>query len=159
MTLNRDTLVAIGLLVITGGLMVVSFDIREPDYGQLSPAAWPRAILVALGALSFLYLVQSVRQGADAPNVDAPKGLGAFISYWRNVLWCFGLFLVYLLIMPYLGILLAGMLFVFALLSALGGLRSTPLHLAITVIAFGGMWAIFAFALRVPLPKGDWTGF
>ena len=40
MTLNRDSIVAIVLLCACGGLAVASFDIREPDYGQLSPATW-----------------------------------------------------------------------------------------------------------------------
>ena len=39
---NRDTLVAIFLLVICGVFLVASFEIREPDYGQLSPAALAR---------------------------------------------------------------------------------------------------------------------
>ena len=42
MPFNRDSIVALCLILASAGLMVASFDIREPDYGQLSPAAWPR---------------------------------------------------------------------------------------------------------------------
>ena len=74
MALNRDTLCAIVLLLVSGGLMMASFEIREPNYGQLSPAAWPRVIVGAMAVLSLIYLLQSLRQGPDAPNPDAPKG-------------------------------------------------------------------------------------
>ena len=159
MTLNRDTFAAIFLLLICGGLFVASLDIREPDYGQLSPATWPRVILGVFGFLSLIYLVQSLRQGPDAPNPDAPDSLSAFLGYWRNVIWCFVLFGAYLLAIPYVGMLLGGMTFVFALLTALGGVQRTPVHLGIAVVSVGGMWMLFTLALGVILPRGDWTGF
>ena len=159
MALNRDTIVAVFLLLICGGLGWASLDIREPDYGVLSPAAWPRVILGVMAFLSLIYLIQSLRQGPDAPNPEAPKSVGEFFAYWRNVIWCFVLFGVYLVAIPYLGILVGGMAFVFALLTALGGFRNWLLHILIAAISVGGMWAVFTFALRVFLPRGEWTGF
>jgi len=61
--INRDTLVAIFLLVVCGVFLTASFDIREPDYGQLNPATWPRTIIGVLTLLSLIYLVQSIRKG------------------------------------------------------------------------------------------------
>ena len=169
--LSQDTIIAIFLLLASGGLMIASFDIREPDYGQLSPAAWPRTIVAALGVLSFLYLLQSLRAGApastDSPgereegelskNKVKPGGAAAFWGYWRNVIWCFVLFLAYLLTMPYLGMLIGGVGFAFLLMTALGGHapRQLALHAAIALIAVGGMWALFTFGLKVPLPPGQ----
>ena len=172
-SLNRDTIVAIFLLLVSGALMIASFDIREPDYGQLSPAAWPRVIVAALGFLSLLYLLQSLGSGRrTAPGADLskqhaeteasnnktkPGGAAAFWGYWRNVIWCFLLFLGYLLTMPYLGMLIGGVAFAFLLMTALGGHapRQLVLHAAIAVIAVGGMWALFTFGLKVPLPSGQ----
>ena len=171
--LSQDTIIAILLLLISGGLMIASFGIREPDYGQLSPAAWPRTIVAALGVLSFLYLIQSLRAGSGTPdNVDLPDdaatsepqqakvepgGAAAFFGYWRNVIWCFVLFLAYLLSMPFLGMLIGGVAFAFLLMTALGGHspRQLALHAAIAVVAVGGMWALFTFGLKVPLPAGQ----
>ena len=68
---NRDTVVAILLLVGCGVLLNASFDIREPDYGQLSPAAWPRTVVGFLTFLSLLYLVQSIRRGVPESPVEA----------------------------------------------------------------------------------------
>ena len=61
MSLNRDSLVALFLILVSGSLMLASLDIREPDYGVLSPAAWPRLIIIILGGLSVVYLLQSIR--------------------------------------------------------------------------------------------------
>ena len=159
MTLNRDTLVAIFLLLVCGGLGWASLEIREPNYGQLSPATWPRLIVAVMAGLSLLYLIQSLRQGADAPNPDSPKTPGEFYAYWRNVIWVFVLFGAYLLIIPHLGMLVGGVLFVFLVLSALGGWRPALLHGAIALISVGGMWLLFTHALRVILPRGELTGF
>ena len=159
MTLNRDTIVAVFLLLICGGLWWASLDIREPNYGQLSPATWPRLIVFVMAGLSLLYLLQSLRQGPDEPNPDAPKTMSEFFSHWRNVIWVFVLFGAYLLIIPYLGMLVGGVLFVFCVLSALGGWRRVILHGAIALVSVGGMWLLFTNALRVILPRGEWTGF
>lgn len=171
--LNQDTILAIILLLASGILMIVSFQIREPDYGQLSPAAWPRVVVVALGILSFLYFLQSIRAAARTPgsvdlpeNADAsgspsskaePGGAAAFFVYWRNVIWCFVLFLLYLLTMPYLGMLIGGVTFAFLLMTALGGWtpRQLLLHAGIALICVGGVWALFTFGLKVPLPAGQ----
>ena len=47
--------------------------------------------------------------------------------------------------------------FAFLLMTALGGWepRRLLLHAAIAVICVGGMWALFAFGLKVPLPPGQ----
>ncbi|MEM7177687.1 MAG: tripartite tricarboxylate transporter TctB family protein [Pseudomonadota bacterium] len=159
MTLNRDTIVAIVLLLICGGLMAASFQIREPDYGQLSPAAWPRAIVVAMTLLSAIYLVQSLRAGPDQETDEGTKTWGEFFAHWQNVIYVFALFLGYLLIIPWLGMLIGGTLFVFLVLTALGEIRNTLLHLAIAVVSIGGIWLLFTHALGVLLPRGDLTGF
>ena len=159
MVMNRDTYAAVLLLLICGGLAWASLDIREPDYGQLSPATWPRVIIGVMSVLCLLYLIQSLRQGPDKPDPDAPSGLTALLGYWRNVIWVFVLFLIYLLSIPYVGMLIGGTVFVFALLTALGGVRAAALHVAIAVVSVGGMWSLFTFGLRVILPRGEWTGF
>lgn len=158
MSLNRDSLVAIVLVLISGGLMAASFDISEPNYGQLSPAAWPRAVIAGLGLLSVIYLIQSLRQGPDAPREKRTDDLSMW-EQWQNVVWVFLFFLLYLLAIPFVGMLIGGMCFVFLLLTALGGIRQALLHGAIAVLSVGLVWAAFTYALGVNLPRGDWTGF
>ncbi|MEM7777779.1 MAG: tripartite tricarboxylate transporter TctB family protein [Pseudomonadota bacterium] len=159
--INRDALIAITLLVITGTFFWASFDIREPDYGQLSPAAWPRMILVVLGILSFLMLVQAIRQtppAVDAPPVDAEStSLVSTLTSWRNPVFCFVAFLGFLLALPHLGMLVGGVLFVFVLLTLLGGVspRLLLVHALIATGSIGAMWSLFTFGLRVILPTGS----
>jgi len=165
--LNQDVILAILLLLISGGLMVASFDIREPDYGQLSPATWPRVIVAVLGFLSLIYLLQAVTTAggnlpeaydrAESPKANVePAGVAGFFGYWRNVIWCFVLFLGYLLALPVFGMLIGGVTFAFLLMNALGGWtpRQLVLHAIIALVAVGGMWALFTFGLKVPLPPG-----
>jgi len=162
---NRDTVVAILLLVGCGVLLNASFDIREPDYGQLSPAAWPRAIVGVLTFLSLIYLVQSIRRGVPVepaePAETTPRGFGEWIAHWRNVFWVFALFLAYLLALPWLGMLVGGMAFVFLLLNALGGWSpgKLALHAVLAGVSVGGMWSIFTFGLGVLLPRGELFGW
>ena len=103
---------------------------------------------------SLALLAQAVGRGRAA--VERPEG--SWIARYRNALWCYGLFALFLISLPYLGMLVGGALFVFACLTALGapGWRSVPLHAAIAVVSVGAMWAVFTFALRVFLPEGEW---
>ncbi len=163
--LNRDAVIAIVLLMACGIFFWSTFSIRVPDYGQLKPSTWPRIILAVLTLLSTIYLVQSLRRGPapeDEPGRDdhgpAPApGLIGWILYWRNPLWCFGLFFAYLVTLPILGSLIGGVLFVFTLMGVLGGWSPRHLlqHAALALISVGGMWSIFTFGLGVILPPGE----
>lgn len=164
---NRDTLAAIALLVVTGVFFIATFDIRTPDYGQLNPAVWPRAVLGILAFLLLIYLVQSLRRGdedhgeqQDEDFFEGDGTIGHRARAWRNVFWCFGLFLVYLLALPWLGMLVAGMAFVFLLLTALGGWtpRLMAVHAAVAALTVGGMWSLFTYGLGVFLPRGELFG-
>ena len=158
---NRDTVVAILLLVGCGILLNASFDIREPDYGQLSPAAWPRTIVGVITLLSLIYLVQSIRRGVpEEPGEKVTRGLGEWIAHWRNVFFVFALFLAYLVALPWLGMLVGGVAFVFLLLNALGGWSPNrlALHAVIAGVSVGGMWSVFTYGLGVLLPRGELFG-
>lgn len=169
--LNRDAVIAIVLLMACGILFWSTFSIRVPDYGQLKPSTWPRTVLVLLSVLSVIYLVQSLREGAapkDAYDGDnggeggygaAPDrtGLVGWFVHWRNPLWCFALFFVYLLTLPYLGSLIGGVGFVFMLMGVLGGWAPRRMieHAAVAFVTVGGMWGIFTYVLGVILPPGE----
>ena len=157
--LNQDTLVAIVLLVFCGVCFWASFDIRQPDYGVLLPSTWPRVILGVLSLLSFTYLVQAIRRDRTGTSTTPETRLTSvsdWLRYWRNPLYCFGLFLAYLQMLPILGMLLAGMAFVFLLQSLLGGWhpRRLLMHALVAILSVGGMWSVFTFGLDVMLPSG-----
>ena len=153
---NRDVFIAIVLLLLCGAFLTASFYVREVDYGILTPAAWPQIILVALTILSMIYLVQSLRQGAP-PGGATPVSIKGVLEKYRNPLWCYALFLLFLLTLDYLGMLIGGVLFVFCLLKAIGGAsqRNLITHALIAVIMIGAMWALFTYALGVIFPQGE----
>ena len=139
--------------------MVASFDIREPDYGVLSPAAWPRLIIIIMGVLSVLYFVQSLRMPKTDTSNTQKKNLFEFVDYWRNVFAVFIIFAVYLVALPFLGMLIGNIAFSFVLLSVLGGWRPFIVHGLVAIGTSGGMWLLFTYALEVFLPRGSLTGF
>ncbi len=139
--------------------MVASFDIREPDYGVLSPAAWPRLIIIIMGVLSVLYFVQSLRMPKTDTSNTQKKNLFEFMDYWRNVFAVFIIFAAYLVALPFLGMLIGNIAFSFVLLSVLGGWRPFIVHGLVAIGTSGGMWLLFTYALEVFLPRGSLTGF
>ena len=159
MTFNRDSVVALCLIMASGGLMVASFDIREPDYGVLSPAAWPRLVIIIMGILSVLFFVQSLRMPKTDTSSTQKKNLVEFMDYWRNVFAVFIIFAAYLVALPFLGMLIGNIAFSFVLLSVLGGWRPLIVHGLVAIGTSGGMWLLFTYALEVFLPRGSLTGF
>ncbi len=154
---NRDTVIAILLLLLCGLFIWASFDIRQPDYGILGPAAWPRAVLAVLTFFCLIYLFQSLRAGPGAKGDSEAAGLRGWFSRYRNPLWCYGIYLAFLVTLPYLGALIGGIALVFALLTVLGGFkpRQLLLHAVVASLSMGAMWALFTFGLRVILPQGE----
>ena len=156
--LNRDTYVAIFLLVFCGVFIWASLDIRTPGYGVLKPSTWPQVILGALTFLCFIFLVQSIKAGPDEIDVDPTRepGLIGFIKYWRNPIICFVMFFLFLWSLPILGMLIGGSSFVFILMTLLGGWapRQLLIHAVVSVCAIGAMWSLFTFGLEVMLPEG-----
>ncbi len=152
--LNRDTIIAIGLLVFTGILAWATLQIRDPDYGTLPPSAWPQIIVAALGVFSLIYFGQSLRAGKDESSDDTPKE--GFFAKYRNPLLCYAIYFLFLLTLPFFGALIGGVLLVFLLLSVLGGWSGKLMirHALIAVISMGAMWSLFTFGLRVILPQG-----
>ncbi len=153
---NRDTITAVVLVVFTCVFYAATFSIRKTAYGTVGSELWPRAILVGLGALSLLYLINALR-GRHQAEETRGGGLIGWFSTYRNALVSFGMYGLFLITLPYLGMLIASILFVFLLLNLLGGwdARRMAIHGAIAVIAMGAMWAVFTFGLRVILPEGE----
>ena len=156
---NRDSIIAILLLMMCGTFFVASFDIRVPDYGTLPPTAWPRAILTLLSILSAIYLVQSIKNPPE--SMKTTGGLKGLISEFKNPIWCFALYLAFLITLPVLGMLIGGILFVFCMLTVLSGAGRSKflLHGVIAVLSVGLMWSLFTYALNVMLPEGMLISF
>ncbi len=156
-----DTLVAIFLLLFCGVFLTASFSIRETSYASLGAEVWPRVILIFLTLLSLGYLVQALRHERSEQTEEAPRGLKQWFFHHLNAVWCFVWFGLFLLSLPYLGMLVGGMLFVYVTLTSLGrrDFHGHLVHAAIAVVSVGTMWAIFTYGLKVFLPTGSIVSF
>ena len=161
---SRDTIVSIVLLLFCGFLIRAGFLIRDPQFGELPPAAWPQAVSYVLTVFCLIYFVQSIlanRVDIAAAGSDTSRvrhtGIGDWLRYYSNPIACFFLYFVFLYTLPFFGTLIGGTLLVFALLSLLGGVapKKLVLHAVIAVISVGAMWSLFTFGLRVLLPRGE----
>ncbi|WP_339855297.1 tripartite tricarboxylate transporter TctB family protein [uncultured Nisaea sp.] len=153
--LNRDTLVSLLLLVFCGVMISASLEIEDTSYGTMQSSVWPQAVLGILTVFCLAMFGQSVLKPAVAkPESSAASG---GIGRYRNAITVYILFFLFLVTMPYLGMLLGGVGFVFLALTLLGEpeLKRVPLHLAIAVGMVGLMWTIFTFGLGVLLPDGE----
>ena len=158
--LSRDTLVSILLLLFCGFLIWAGTQIRDPQFGELSPAAWPKAVTYVLTVFCFLYFLQSIRANGTATlatETGRQPGMIAWLRYYLNPIVCFVFYFLFLLTLPLIGTLIGGILLVFALLSVLGGMRPKQMliHALIAAISVGAMWSLFTFGLGVLLPRGE----
>jgi putative tricarboxylic transport membrane protein len=151
--LNRDSVVAAALLIASGVLFWDTFQWRRTPYATMASSIWPRFVLVVFFALCAVYFIRSLQAGATG---EAKASLTGWLAYYRNPLWCYGLFLLFLVAIPYIGMLVGGVLFVWAVQAAVGdrALRAQWRHAAIAVASVGVMWLIFTYAIGVILPAG-----
>jgi putative tricarboxylic transport membrane protein len=155
MRINRDVIVAIVLLITCGFFISESFVIREATLGQMSSALWPLIILVPLTVLSFIFLVTSLFQ--ERSEGEKKGGFVGWLKYYKNPIFIFGFFAIFVATLPLFGMLVGGLLFVFVTLSYFGGWdrRSLVIHGVIACVTVGFMWSVFTFALGVILPQGE----
>jgi putative tricarboxylic transport membrane protein len=152
--LNRDSIVATVLLIAGGVLFWDTFQWRRTPYATMASSVWPRFVLIIFFALCAVYLVRSLVKGAAGESKATFLG---WLTYYRNPLWCYGLFFLFLVTLPYLGILIGGILFVWAVQAVVGErtVRAQLRHATIAIASVGFMWLVFTYALDVILPAGS----
>ena len=153
--LNRDTVTAVLLLLFCGLLFQQTFFVRKVPFSIMGSEVWPRVILTALCILLLIYLFKSLI--TPPKNATEKRSLRVWLEMYRNPVLCFGMFFLFLLALPYVGILIGGILFVFITQTLIGSRdkRSLILHALVSVGAVGGMWAVFRFGLGVVMPTGS----
>lgn len=157
MNINKDTIVAIFLLLFCGIMINNSFEIEDPGYQGMKASFWPTVILCLLSVMCLVMLIKSVVYKTDN-NLDAiDENTSNIFFKFKNALICFFMFVLFLTFLDYLGMLIGGILFVFGLLTLLGGTSPKKLfnHFIISIITIGIMWSIFTFGLKVILPEGE----
>ena len=151
---SLDAIVAAVLLIAGGVLFWDTFQWRHTPFATMASSVWPRFVLVIFFALCAIYLVRSLVRG---PGDEVRRSLREWLAYYRNPLWCYGLFLAFLMTLPYLGMLVGGIMFVWLVQVIVGerGLGAQVRHAAIAVASVGFMWLVFTYAIGVILPAGS----
>jgi putative tricarboxylic transport membrane protein len=102
---------------------------------------------VAMAVLAALLLVRAVRESESGP-AWLPRGRGAV-----RFLGVLGASVVFVALMPWLGMVLGTVLFIIVILKALEG-HSWPTAIAVALGTAAVNWAVFTWWLRVPFPTG-----
>ena len=157
MNIKKDTIVAISLLLFCGIMINSSFDIEDPGYQGMKASFWPTIVLCLLSIMCLVMLIKSVVTEAENNLNSNDTNLTNIFFKFKNASICFLMFVLFLAFLDYLGMLIGGVLFVFGLLTMLGGfeLKKIINHFIISIITIGIMWSIFTFGLKVILPEGE----
>jgi len=157
MNIKKDTIVAIFLLLFCGIMINSSFDIEDPGYQGMKASFWPTIVLCLLSIMCLVMLIKSVVTEAENNLNPNDTNLTNVFFKFKNASICFLMFVLFLAFLDYLGMLIGGVLFVFGLLTMLGGfeLKKIINHFIISIITIGIMWSIFTFGLKVILPEGE----
>ena len=157
MNIKKDTIVAIFLLLFCGIMINSSFDIEDPGYQGMKASFWPTIVLCLLSIMCLVMLIKSVVTEAENNLNSNDTNLKNVFFKFKNASICFLMFVLFLAFLDYLGMLIGGVLFVFGLLTMLGGfeLKKIINHFIISIITIGIMWSIFTFGLKVILPEGE----
>jgi len=150
--IGRDGLAGLVCLAGALGLLWASREIPHPPLVPIGPAFYPRLLFVATAALGAALVVADLRARRRAPPAPAQ---------YRGVLLTFGLFGLYVGLLPLLGYRLATALFVGALQAALEPPRGRAwLRVAVVAVATSAVtYLVFERYLSVLLPRGRLTGF
>ena len=157
MNIKKDTIVAIFLLLFCGIMINSSFDIEDPGYQGMKASFWPTIVLCLLSIMCLVMLIKSVVTEAENNLNSNDTNLTNVFFKFKNASICFLMFVLFLAFLDYFGMLIGGVLFVFGLLTMLGGfeLKKIINHFIISIITIGIMWSIFTFGLKVILPEGE----
>ncbi len=152
--LSLDTMVATALLIMGGVLFWDTFQWRRTPYATMASSVWPRFVLVVFFALCAIYLIRSLYKG---PSGKTRRTFLEWVAYYRNPMACYGLFFLFLVTLPYFGILIGGILFVWAVQAVVGErtARAQLRHATIAIASVGAMWLIFTYAIGVILPESS----
>jgi len=152
--LSRDGVA--GLVCLVGSLLLlwVSRGLPQPALVPIGPGFYPRILFGVTAVLSAALLVADVWRRGRHPA--RPPG-----SY-RLVLLAFGIFTVYVFVLPLVGYRVATVLFVGALQATLEPPRTVRAGAVVAACALGCMlvtYYLFEAYLNVLLPRGRLTGF
>ncbi len=151
-----ERITAIVLLALCVLWIKLAVDLPFPAFARVAkmgPGHYPIAVAGLLASLAVLLLWQTFRCEKHAASAEDDEEQSRNPQGFRHLIIGFGFFLVYVILVPLIGFVLASMVFVFCFIRLIGQfnyLLSGALALGIPAL----LWIVFAYLLTVPLPKG-----
>jgi putative tricarboxylic transport membrane protein len=151
-----------GLVCLAASLMLFALTLDLPGPSLLvpiGPGFYPRIVLGITALLSAALAAQALLAYRRQSAPESKSGTG---PNYGLVGWSFGVFGIYVALLPPLGFRIATLAFVLALQWLLGRPRTPKAWITACVIAAVTAFAtfhLFQDYLSVLLPRGRWTGF
>ena len=157
--MKKGEIVFSGTCVLFFGFMLYeSLDLLgQGRPGEVGSGLWPFMALAVSLALSLLMLVASVKQRRAAAGEASPEPSAAARAEARRqrttVCLSIAAFLAYILLIPWIGFILATLVYILAFALALGERRRWVLALSPFLVT-AVIVAVFAKFITIPFPKG-----
>lgn len=149
MNRNINYIIIAIFLILAGAVGFLMKDYPTSDISQgFGPAFYPTILLVILLILLVILLIQTVmNKGLENDKSQLPE----WKQLKRPVL-ILGCMILYAILMPYLGFIITGILYLFITMRILKAdlIRSIIVSVAMIVIVY----LLFRYAFKVPLPMG-----
>lgn len=129
------------------------------EAGRIGPRGFPLAMGFALAGLSALLVIRSFGIGGAADPEPEAGGTTNDRSEWFGVLATFGFLVGYVLLLPWIGFVMATVACCALFLVYVLGKRSPALVAGMSLGLGFGIWLILGKAMGVYLPRGvffDW---
>jgi len=151
-----DRITAIVLLALCVLWIRLAADLPFPVFARVAkmgPGHYPIAVAALLAILAVLLSWQTFRSEKHTGPAEDDEEQSLDSRGFRHLIIGFGFFLVYVILVPLIGFVLASIVFVFCFIRLIGKFNywlSSVLALGIPAL----LWTVFAYLLTVPLPKG-----
>jgi putative tricarboxylic transport membrane protein len=151
-----ERITAIVLLALSALWIKLAVNLPFPAFARVAkmgPGHYPIAVAGLLAILAILLLWQTFRSEALAGSAKNDEEQDREAHESRHLILGFGFFLAYVILVQFIGFVLASIVFVFCFVRLIGKfnyLLSGALALGIPVL----LWTVFDYLLTVPLPKG-----
>jgi putative tricarboxylic transport membrane protein len=160
---TRDTITGLAILAASLALLWATLGLERHPLVPVGPGFYPRIVLGVTAAMALLLVVLDVagrRKREEAPAA-VPPARDARPNYGL-VAASFGVFSVYVFVLPYLGFRIATLAFLVALQIVLEPPRNARrwvVVLGVALVATVAVYYAFERYLHVLLPRGLWTDF
>ena len=159
--MKKDELIAnVGVIVFFSFMLVQATGLKlVRRFGDMGSGFWPIMILSAATFLSILVLIFNTRKylkekKTRTPEPQAPDRSAREIKERRmKLILSVVCLLVYILVMPYIGFVLATLFYVLAFILALGERRKWVLAISPFLVTAMAV-AVFGKFITMPLPRG-----